>query len=148
MRLVIQNCQIVQVSTRLTRSDWPPLSYTALLVVSRKSNRTDIGCADSWPKLGPNASNGATSCKPISGICKRFWTAGNVSCARRTNRNEPWSENWPTKTADSSRTLGRLVQQRCRYAQYYRCIESSSCCIGTRSLADLTKRIKRSQQKF
>ena len=78
-------------------------------MVSRKSNRTDTGCAVNWPRLEPSANNVATSFRPTSAICKRYSTAGNVSYARRTNRNEPWSGSLRTRTEGYSHTSERWV---------------------------------------
>jgi len=83
--------------------------FLSLFRRDRRSNRTATGYADSWRRPGLSASNGATSCRPISGICRRCSTAGNVSCGRRINRNEPWSENSRTRMADCSRTSERFV---------------------------------------
>jgi hypothetical protein len=60
---------------------------------SRKSNRTDIGYADSWLRPELNASNGVTNYRPISKTCKQFSTAENVSSAKLTNRNGLWCES-------------------------------------------------------
>lgn len=76
---------------------------------NRRSNRTGTGCAGSWPSQRPSANNGAMSCRPISRTCRRCSTVGNVNCARRTNRNEPWSESSRTRMAGCSRTSERFV---------------------------------------
>jgi hypothetical protein len=83
--------------------------FLSLFRCNRRSNRTATGCAGSWHNLRPSASNGAMSYRPISGTCRPCSTAGNVSYARRTNRNELWSESLPTKMAGCSRTSERFA---------------------------------------
>jgi len=99
--------------------------FLSLFRRNRRLNRTATGYADSWRRPGPSASNGATSCRPISGTCRRCSTAGNVSCARRINRNEPWSESSRTRMADCSRTSERFVFNV--FIMYRHCV---ACYVG------------------